>query len=249
MVIDSSTNPSTVYAAQGITSGHSTNGVWKTTTNLSNTSGNWTKLPGSGSNLFPTSASVSGAGRIRLAVAQATLYAVVHRVDDSALMGAWKTIDGGTNWTQTTHPETSSGTTGSSICSQCWYDLDIAVFPTDPNIVYVLGVEAFRSTDGGSSWAQISNGYTAPYKVHVDQHAIGFIPGNASGFYLGNDGGMYKSLDAGANFTNLNATLQTTQFYRGSAHPMSSSEVDDTLSGGWRRGRDELSVLVALKPS
>ena len=58
--------------------------------------------------------------------AQPTLYAAVHRVSDNGLMGVWKTTNGGTTWSQTGHPE--AGIPAASICDQCWYDLNIAVY-------------------------------------------------------------------------------------------------------------------------
>jgi photosystem II stability/assembly factor-like uncharacterized protein len=228
VVIDPSTNPSTVYLARGLLrgsiGGSAENGVYTSTTDRPHTSSSWTRLTGAGANTFPTFNATSGAGtgRIRLAItrtAQPTLYAIVHDVNGHKLMGVWKTTDGGANWVQTAHPETSAGADEFSVCDQCWYDLNIAVFPTDANIVYALAIELYRSTDGGASWTLISQGYTIPSKIHVDQHALSFIPGNPNGFYVGNDGGVYKSMDAGATFTNLNQGLSTIQLWRGAAHP------------------------------
>jgi photosystem II stability/assembly factor-like uncharacterized protein len=226
VVIDDTTNPSTVYAAHGSPSTSTAHGVYQTTTNLAHASGNWTKLLGTAPNTFPT----TDVGRIRLTFGVAnrgtpaevpTLYAVVHNATTQGLMGVWRTIDDGATWTATpAHPESAPGTTGFSICSQCWYDLNVTTFPTDPNHIYVQAVEMFKSANGGASWTLISNGYAGPpFKLHVDQHAFGFIPGNSSGFYAGNDGGVYKSLDGGASFTNLNQSLAITQFWRGTAHP------------------------------
>jgi len=212
------TNPQTIYAAVGDSDGSSDNGVWKSTDGGSS----WSRATGTGTNRFPS----QSVGRIRTSMTQsapATLYAVVHRVSDDGIMGVWKTNDGAVTWRETAHPETSSGASGGSICFQCWYDLNISVFPTNPNVVYVLGVEAFKSTDGGATWTLISNAYTPPYRIHADQHGFAFIPGNPDGFYLGNDGGVYRSLDAGASFTQLNDKLSITQFWRGGAHPTNLS--------------------------
>ncbi|HZU04949.1 MAG TPA: dockerin type I domain-containing protein [Chloroflexota bacterium] len=248
VVIDASTSPSTIYAAQGDPFGAPNNGVWKSTTNLANTSANWTKLPGSGSGLFPA----SDVGRIRLSLGRSggttALYAVVHRVSDDGLMGVWKTTDGGATWTATAHPETASGAAEFSACTQCEYNLNIAVFPTNPNVVYVLAIELFRSTDGGASWSQVSNGYTAPYKIHVDQHAFAFLPGNPNAFYVGNDGGVYRSTDGGTSYTNLNGSLSITQFYRGAAHPTRlTSAFGGTQDNGSLSYENALSWYRALR--
>ncbi len=255
VVIDATTNPSTVYASQGFDFGDTSNGVYKTTTDLTNSSANWTKLPGTGANTFPT----TDVGRIRLTItrqAPTTMYAIVHRPSNDGLLGVWKTTDGGANWVQTAHPETSSGATSFSVCSQCFYDLNIAVFPTNPNIVYALAIELFRSTDGGATWSLISNAYTQPFKIHADQHGFDFVPGNQNAFYLGNDGGAYKSTDGGASFTNLNQTLSLSQFYRGAAHPtnitsaIGGAQDDGALSYenalGWFRSLGGDGAYVAV---
>ncbi|MBI4491752.1 MAG: hypothetical protein HY690_03055, partial [Chloroflexi bacterium] len=225
VAIDSSTNPSTVYMARGDSYGSADNGVWRTTTD-SNT---WTRLGGG----FPT----SDVGRIRLARAHTTpttLYAAVHRLSDSGLMGVWKSIDGGTSWAPTTHPEANLPVNSYSRCGQCWYDLNIAVSRQDANVVFVLAVELFKSADGGETWSMVSNGYEgSPHKVHVDQHAFGFIPGQTGGFYLGNDGGVYRSLDGGSTFANLNQNLPITQLYRGAAHP---TNVSSAIGGAQDNG-------------
>src|SRR5205823_4715452 len=100
--------------------------------------------------------------------APVTIYAVVAekfkfgadpRAPGGHLTGVWKSGDGGATWTQMAHPETSSGASGLSICDQCNYALDVAVYPTDPRVVYVLTVEVYKSTDGGSSWSMPSSAY------------------------------------------------------------------------------------------
>ena len=229
VVIDASTNPSTVYAAIGNIWGSADNGVWRSTTD----SDTWTKVGSSGASPFP----VSDVGRIRLAITRtnpATIYAVIHRVSDAGILGVYRTSDAGGTWVATAHPETSSGASGYSVCGQCWYDLNIAVYPSDANVVYVLAVELFKSTDGGTSWSLVSKGYTGPpYQIHVDQHGFTFIPGNPNGFYIGNDGGIYRSLDAGATFENKNADLSITQVWRGAVHStLTTSALAGTQDNG-----------------
>ena len=239
VVIDARAKPSTVYAAVGATAGNADNGVWKTTTG----SDTWTKVGVGGVSPFPT----TDVGRIRMAFASGsgTLFAITSGASDDRLLGVWKSTDAGVNWTQTSHPEESSGTTGSSVCKQCFYNLDIAVYPTDANVVYALAIELFRSLDGGATWSQISNGYVGPpYKLHVDQHAFAFVPGNSSAFFVGNDGGIYKTTDSGDNFSPLNQTLAITQFFRGALHPTSSTTV---LGGSQDNGTLSYSGTLAWR--
>jgi hypothetical protein len=217
VVIDSTTSPSTVYAALGDIFGNPGNGVFRATTDLPHAAASWTRLGGSGGGAFPT----SDVGRIRLATTTTsppTLYAVVNRVSTSGLLGLWKSTDRGATWAQTTHLD-SVGTSSQNT----WYNLEVATFPSDPSVAYVLALEVLKSTNGGTSWTNVSQSQAPPFKVHVDQHTFGFVPGNASAFYLGNDGGMYKSTDGGTSFASLNATLATVQFFRGAAHPTDTS--------------------------
>lgn len=237
VAIDASTNPSTVYAAAGYPSGDSSNAVYRTTTNLAHTTANWAQRPGAGGSQFPT----FPVGRIRLAIARGattpTLYALVSDPLGGGFQGLYKTTDGGASWLQTTNPQ-SANPQGEA---QTAYNLELAVYPTNASLVFALGVELYKSADGGANWALISDGNLPPYKIHVDQHAFGFIPGSGGNFYLGNDGGAYKSLDGGANFVNLNATLNTVQFWRGAVHPS-----DTTSALGGTQDNGTLSYQNAL---
>ncbi|MCH8937460.1 MAG: hypothetical protein IIB90_17225, partial [Gemmatimonadetes bacterium] len=156
----------------------------------------------------------TGIGRVNLAIAASatqTVYAAL--VDDatSTFLGLYKTIDGGTVWTQAT-------ATGATCDPQCWYDMLVAVHPTDPTIVYFGGVNLFKSTDGGANFSNISG------SIHVDQHFFAFDPQTPSTVFVGNDGGIYKSIDGGTTWTTLNTNLALTQFYGGvSLHPSNAN--------------------------
>jgi len=47
--------------------------------------------------------------------------------------------------------------TSSFFANQGWYDNAIAVDPTNPNIVFVGGIDLFRSDDGGVNWGLASH--------------------------------------------------------------------------------------------
>lgn len=254
VVLDPRTNPSTVYAARGNISGDPSNGVYRST----DAGAAWTLVPGSGSARFPT----ADVGRINLSVTQggpAVLFAIVEQVSTNGLLGVWNSANGGATWIQTANPEQSAGVTGASICTQCWYDLGIVAYPSDPNIVYALTTEIYRSTNGGASWTLVSYGYTPPYKIHVDQHALQFIPGNPNAFYAGNDGGIYRSTDAGETYANLNATLSISQFYQGTIDRSNPNVVAGGLqdngtvyrdaSGNWSRIVDGDGGYTIIDPT
>jgi len=174
----------------------------------------WTRLAGG----FPT----TNVGRIQLAISvssPSTLYAAVQDAfgaggDDGALLGLFKSLDGGATWTSV------GGASGLSCDTQCWYDLVVAVDPTNPNLVYFGGVWLYRSTDGGASFSYIGG------SMHADQHAIAFDPRNPSILFVGNDGGVYRSVDQGQSWVSLNTNLAITQFYPGiSLSPNSSPDI------------------------
>ena len=201
VVIDPA-SPGTMYAAVGNLFGAAANGVYKST----DTGATWTKLAGG----FPT----ASVGRINLAIAASspsTIYAAVQNSGSFTLLGIFKTTDGGTSWV-------SLSASGATCSTQCWYDMVIAVDPTNVNTVYFGGVSLFKSTNGGTSFSDITG------LIHVDQHAFVFLPGNANTVFSGNDGGIFKSTDGGTTWTSLNTNIAITQFYSGlSLHPTSAA--------------------------
>ncbi len=113
-----------------------------------------------------------------------------------------------------------------SVGAQAWYNQDLAVDPANPNHVYVGLEEVFESTDGGTSWITASPYWnypfscdastppTCPNTTHPDQHAMMIADGK---IVIGNDGGVYSrplSDDSqDGNWTDLNATLRSWQYY------------------------------------
>ena len=90
---------------------------------------------------------------------------------------------------------------------QGWYNVAMAVHPTDPNMVFVAGGAMLRSTNGGASWTQLDN------LPHCDVHALLFRPGDHA-LYAGTDGGVFLSTDNGDTWNcALNFLLPITQFY------------------------------------
>ncbi len=95
--------------------------------------------------------------------------------------------------------------------SQGWYDNIIAVDPVDPDVVWVGGIDLYRSDDGGATfglaeyWFYYLMENPPPSHMHVDQHAIVFHPDyNGSTnqiMYVGNDGGLYRTANARAATT------------------------------------------------
>jgi photosystem II stability/assembly factor-like uncharacterized protein len=155
-------------------------------------------------------------GRINLALVKTqtnTVLAAVANAQSSALRGIYKTSDAGATWAKLT-------ATNANCSPQCWYDMLIAVHPTDPNVVYFGGVNLYKSVDAGLSFSSVNTG------LHADKHFLTFDPQDPTRVYLTSDGGVFKSDNAGASWENLNAGLGITQFYAGiSLHPTDPSIV------------------------
>ena len=113
---------------------------------------------------------------------------------------------------------------------QAWYNQFLGVDPADASHLYVGLEEIFETPDGGLTWTAIgpywnfglpcsANGLDAcPKTTHPDQHAVAF--GNGTVFF-GNDGGIWSRPIRGATeWTDLNATLHTLQYYSASAGPV-----------------------------
>ncbi len=113
----------------------------------------------------------------------------------------YKTQDGGDTWTQT-----NDGQLDGMNSSFGWYFGQVRVHPDDENMVWVMGVPVFRSTNGGDSWQENTG-----WPVHVDNHAMYFDEIN-NRILLGNDGGLYSSQNNGGSWSKIN-NLPFTQFY------------------------------------
>ncbi len=106
---------------------------------------------------------------------------------------------------------------GSGSGGQGWYDLCIASDPNNANIVFVGGVNTWKSSNGGSSWS-ISNHWSSTCggtatNVHADKHFLAYQNGTSTLFEC-NDGGLYKTSNAGSSWTHLGSGLVVSQMYR-----------------------------------
>jgi hypothetical protein len=118
---------------------------------------------------------------------------------------------------------------------QAFYDLAIEADPANDNILYVGGIDLFKSTNGASSWTQLSHwygGFGQPNNVHADQHSIAFGNNDASKVLFGNDGGIFYSGNSGGNITARNNNYNVTQFVKASIGPDGVGDVNGIFSAG-----------------
>jgi len=116
--------------------------------------------------------------------------------------GLYRSTDGGTTWSRT-----ADGALNNVYSSYGWWFGNVRTHPIDANMIYVLGLEFYRSTNGGASYQNVGT------EMHVDHHGLGFGPGLNPVLFEGNDGGIYRSTSAGNIWTFL-PDQPITQVYR-----------------------------------
>ena len=165
-------------------------------------------------------------GRICIAVAPSNpnyVYALYRKVSnpsaasqDNVFEGFYKSTDKGVSWTRM-----PDGILEDEFSNFGWYFGLIEVDPTDHNKVYVGDIDVLRSTNGGTSWTNITDAYSGGFdEQHPDMHALWFDPSNTNNIFNGNDGGVFISTDNGSIWTK-SYDLPISQFY--------ASEIDYQL--------------------
>lgn len=187
-------NPRTLYAAiweaqrtpWSLTSGGPDSGLFKSTDG----GDSWTELtdnPGMPQGLK---------GRIGVAVSPAKpdrVWALVEAEDGGLL----RSDDGGATWQRLSDDR--------NLRLRFWYYGHVFADPQDPDTVYVLNIQAWKSVDGGRTFTQL----TTP---HGDNHDLWIDPRNPQRMIEGNDGGACVSFNGGASWSTI-YNQPTAQFY------------------------------------
>lgn len=149
-----------------------------------------------------TATSMTATRRAQIAVTPANANYVYFFSKDK---GLYLSTNSGTSWTRKGRAPTEG--------SQDWYDLAIAVSPTNVNEVHAGEIESYVSLNCGKSWTKTSvwsypntTGY-----IHCDIHEMQFF-GNT--LYIGSDGLITTTTDQASSFTDLSVGLINRQFYR-----------------------------------
>ena len=137
---------------------------------------------------------------------------------NSANRGVYKTINGGDSWQQVLFVSDSTGV------------VDMAIHPTDGNIVYAASWERirrpnkrqyggitsgiYRTTDGGSNWTELTNGLPsiASQKGRIGMDISQSNPNVLYARYAdasGNIQGVYKTTNGGDSWTAVNSSQLT----------------------------------------
>jgi hypothetical protein len=208
------TNPSILYA-----------GGYGSTIFLRSTDGGATwAAAGTG---LPT----TGVQRVAVAVTALDtnyVYAFLSNNTDYGFKGLYLSTDGGATFTSKSSTPNVLGwnAAGNDAGGQGWYDLSIAVDPSVKTTIYIGGVNVWKSTTSGSTWACVAHwsGSGAPY-VHADNHDLSFV---GSTLYVGNDGGVFCSANGGSTWSDRSSNLSNSQLY---GMGQSTTNANTLLSG------------------
>jgi photosystem II stability/assembly factor-like uncharacterized protein len=126
-------------------------------------------------------------GKISVAVAPSRpdrVYALIEARDG----GVFRSEDGGQTW--------STGSEDRELRQRAWYYTHLFVDPQDAETVWVLNVDAWRSSDAGKTFAR----QTIP---HGDNHDMWIDPSDPLRMIEGNDGGAVISFNGGSSWSSL----------------------------------------------
>ncbi|HZV71054.1 MAG TPA: T9SS type A sorting domain-containing protein [Saprospiraceae bacterium] len=131
-----------------------------------------------------------------------------------SLTGIFKSHDGGTSW-EVVPADPLGGLPCDLFGSFGWYFEALKVNPENPDDIFLLGVDLYRTLDGGVSWFLAAPEWWT-YEVHADKHDLVFAAGK---IILGTDGGAYRSpVDQSLPWMDIE-NIPSTQFYRTAFNP------------------------------
>ncbi|MCB9294839.1 MAG: T9SS type A sorting domain-containing protein [Lewinellaceae bacterium] len=160
-------------------------------------------------------------GKIQLGMAPGSpnvIYASIGNGFSQADGGSWlcRSSNFGASWTVRTTIDYSQW--------QGWFSHDVAVSPNNANELAVVGINVWKSINGGNSITVTAGGG----EVHADCHDVTYHPTDPNIVFVATDGGLFRSDDGGEQYYPANGGYQTVQFYNG----FSNSAQDSALAFG-----------------
>ncbi len=136
-------------------------------------------------------------GKIGVAVAANSdrVYALIEARNPEG--GLYRSDDAGESWELVNASH--------SLWQRPWYYMHVIADPQDEDTLYIMNVEAFKSTDGG----HLFNKVKIP---HGDNHGLWIDPQNTQRMIASNDGGVTVTLDGGKSWSPQD-NQPTAQFY------------------------------------
>jgi photosystem II stability/assembly factor-like uncharacterized protein len=135
-------------------------------------------------------------GKIGIAVSPAKsgrVFAIVEAENGAV----FRSDDGGESWER--------GSEDRNLRQRAWYYHHIYADPKDPETVWVLNVDAWRSSDGGKTFVQMSI-------PHGDHHDLWIDPDDPNRMVEGNDGGAVVTFNGGESWSGV-YNQPTAEFY------------------------------------
>src|SRR5437660_2303616 len=123
---------------------------------------------------------------------------------DPKKSGVWRSDDKGKTWRVVASCFNANNCTENN---RPMYYSQIRVDPSNPDNVFVGGLNFSRSTDGGKTFKSLQPGI-----AHSDHHAVWIDPKNGKHLRIGNYGGLDVSYDQGDTWEFVN-TIPAAQFY------------------------------------
>jgi photosystem II stability/assembly factor-like uncharacterized protein len=165
-------------------------------------------------------------GKIDLAVTADDpdrIYALVET--DEELEGLYRSDDRGESWVLVSTEE--------GLMDRPFYYTNVDADPSDADVIYVNNQGFFKSTDGGSTWDQVST-------PHGDNHDMWINPDNSNIYIQANDGGV--------NVTLNNAQSWSTQYNQPTAE-LYQVDLDDRFPYWIYAGQqDNTTIMVPSNP-
>ena len=112
--------------------------------------------------------------------------------------GVFRSEDGGESWQQTSDDR--------NLRQRAWYYTRLYADSQDADVLYVLNVQFWKSTDGGETFESIET-------PHGDHHDLWIAPNDPERMVIGDDGGAQVTFDGGENWSTY-YNQPTAQFYR-----------------------------------
>lgn len=132
----------------------------------------------------------------------------------------YKSIDGGVTWTK----QNTTVLPGGLGSGQGWYNLTLAINPSNSAELLSGGLDAYRSVNSGATWTRTTFWVTTVPYVHADHHFIQWWnKGSESRVVIGCDGGVFYSNDGAQSWLDKNRNLALKQFYATAIHPAAGS--------------------------
>ena len=202
-----------------------------------NTGGTWTQVT---NGWFTSTDPGRNDGGARLAVSQADpnrVYAYLigeAKTGDAGYIGVFKSTDGGYTWTlpngppggpySAAHPNLAIGTT-TWLYHQGFYNCALMASNSNPDELLIGGLNLYRSTDGGATFASVSGYVGGPLNMHVDNQDFRAFGGQ---YWISTDGGIYRSDD----FFNTQPEVRMGGIHGSDYWGFSSGWNEDVVVGG-----------------